>query len=128
MLWHWKDPHLQTQQQVQENADKNFSFLSVWRPDSGKFIRLGDESMHQTTFPADSKIAIGADLREYELMSNLDGRRFEDVYTVDPATGERKLALHKARYFRGTSPNGDRLLYYNDGAYYTYETATGKTV
>jgi hypothetical protein len=128
VLWHWKDARLQTQQQVQENADKNFSFLSIWRTDSNKFIRLADESVRQMTFAADSKIAIGADLREYELMTNLDGRNFEDLYTVDPATGERKLALRKARYYRGTSPNGDRLLYYNDGAYYTYETATGKTV
>jgi dipeptidyl aminopeptidase/acylaminoacyl peptidase len=128
VLWHWKDPRLQSQQQVQENADKNFSFLSIWRADSGKFIRLADESVRQMTFATDSKVAVGADLRDYELMSNLDGRRFEDVYTVDPATGERKLALRKARYYRGASLSGDRLLYYNDGAYYTYETATGKTV
>jgi dipeptidyl aminopeptidase/acylaminoacyl peptidase len=128
VLWHWKDPRLQTQQQVQQNADQNFSYLSAWRADSGKFIRLADESVRQMTYAADSKIAIGADLREYELMANLDGRRFEDVYTIDPATGERKLALRKARYYRGTSPSGDRLLYYNDGAYFTFETATGKIV
>jgi dipeptidyl aminopeptidase/acylaminoacyl peptidase len=128
VLWHWKDSRLQTQQQVQENTDKNFSFLSVWRVDSNKFIRLADDSVRQMAYAADSKTAIGTDLREYELMTNLDGRSFEDVYTVDPTTGERKLALRKARYYRGTSPSGDRLLYYNDGAYYTYETATGKSV
>jgi dipeptidyl aminopeptidase/acylaminoacyl peptidase len=127
VLWHWKDPRLQTQQQVQENADKNFSYLSVWRPD-GKFLRLADESVRQVTLPAESKVALGYDVREYELMGNLDGRRFEDVYVIDPATGEHKLALRKARWFRGASPDGGRLLYFDDGAYYTYDTASGKTV
>jgi dipeptidyl aminopeptidase/acylaminoacyl peptidase len=128
VLWHWKDSRLQTQQAVQETIDKNFSYLSVWRPGDGKFVRLADDSVKAVTFPADSKVALGTDVREYELMGNLDGRRFEDVYVVDPATGERKLALRKARYFRGASPDGSQLLFYDDGAYYTYNTATGKQV
>src|SRR5262249_18123265 len=93
VLWHWKDPRLQSHQQVQENMDKNFSFLSVWRADSGKFVRLADESVRQVGLAADSKVALGTDVREYELMGSLDGRRFEDLYVIDPATGERKLAL-----------------------------------
>jgi dipeptidyl aminopeptidase/acylaminoacyl peptidase len=126
VLWHWKDPRLQSQQQVQENTDKNFSFLSVWRADSGKFVRLADSSVRTVMLPPDSKVATGTDVREYELMGSLDGRRFEDLYVVDPVTGERTLALRKARYVRGASPEGDRLLYYSDGAYYTYETGSGK--
>ncbi len=39
---------------------------------------------------------MGMDIREYELIGNLDGRHFQDVYVVNPATGERKLALRKA--------------------------------
>ena len=34
--------------------------------------------------------AIGFDDREYELMGNLDGRRFQDVYVIDMKTGQRK--------------------------------------
>ena len=59
-------------------------------------------------------------------MGNLDGRRFEDVIVIDPATGERKLALRKARWFRGASPDGSRLLFYDDGAWFTYDTVSGK--
>jgi dipeptidyl aminopeptidase/acylaminoacyl peptidase len=128
VLWHWKEPRLQTQQAVQESIDKNFSYLSVWRPGDGKFLRLADESVRAVNFPAESKVALGTDVREYELMTNLDGRRFEDIYVVDPVTGERKLALRKARWFRGASPDGSRLLFYDDGAWYTYDTATGKQV
>lgn len=32
VLWHYKDPRLQSQQEVQENADKNFSFLASYSP------------------------------------------------------------------------------------------------
>ncbi|MGD0777640.1 MAG: prolyl oligopeptidase family serine peptidase [Candidatus Solibacter sp.] len=126
VLWHWKDPRLQSQQAVQETQDKNFSYLSIWRPGDGKFLRLADDSIRTVNLPAESKVALGTDVREYELMGNLDGRRYEDVYVVDPATGERKLALRKARWFRGASPDGGQLLFYDDGAYYTYDTATGK--
>ena len=126
VLWHWKDPRLQSQQAVQETQDKNFSYLAVWRPGDGKFLRLADDSVRTVTFPAESKVALGTDVREYELMGNLDGRRFEDVYLLDPATGERKLALRKARWFRGASPDGGQLLFYDEGSYYTYDTATGK--
>ena len=126
VLWHWKDSRLQTQQAVQENQDKNFSYLSVWRPAESKFVRLATESVKTVNFPADSKVALGTDMREYELMGNLDGRRFEDVYVIDAVTGERKLAIRKARWFRGASPDGTQLLFYDDGAYFVYDTATGK--
>src|ERR1019366_1878413 len=43
VLWHWKDPRLQSQQAVQETQDKNFSYLAVWRPGDGKFLRLADD-------------------------------------------------------------------------------------
>ena len=128
VLWHWKDSRLQSQQAVQETIDKNFSYLSVWRPGDGKFVRLADDSVKTVTFPVDSKVALGTDVREYELMGNLNGQRFEDVYVVDPLTGERKLALRKARYFRGASPDGANLLFYDDGVYSTYNTVTGKAV
>ena len=128
VLWHWKDSRLQTQQAVQETQDKNFSYLSVWRPTESKFVRLADSSVKGVTFPADAKVALGTDVREYELMGNLDGRRYEDVYVIDAATGERKLALRKARWFRGASPDGTQLLFYDDGAYFVYDSATGKQV
>ncbi len=127
VIWHWKDSRLQSMQQVQENADKNFSFLSEWRPAEQKFIRLADDSLRQVNLGPEQKYAVGLDVREYELMANLDGKRYQDVYTVDPATGERKLALRKARYFLGASPDGTQLLHYSDGVFYSYDVPSGKS-
>ncbi|SPE22563.1 Peptidase S9, prolyl oligopeptidase active site domain protein (fragment) [Candidatus Sulfopaludibacter sp. SbA3] len=71
---------------------------------------------------------MGVDIREYELTSNLDGRRFQDVYVVNPATGERKLALRKAAHVMGASPDGTKFLYYDDGVFYAYDMESGKSI
>jgi hypothetical protein len=37
VIWHYKDSRMQPMQQVQENADKNFSFLCAYRPAEKSF-------------------------------------------------------------------------------------------
>jgi len=127
VIWHWKDKRLQPQQQVQENQDRNFSYLCVYRPAEQKFLRLADEDVRQVAATADYKYAVGTDIRNYELEGSLDGRRYEDVYAVNLATGERKIALKKARYVFGTSPDGTHILYYDDGTFYTFDLGTGQS-
>ena len=127
VIWHYQDPRLVSMQQVQQNADKNFSFVSVWNPTTGSFSRLADPALKQVRVTPDSKFGIGTDVREYELMSNLDGRRYSDIYKVDLKTGERKLALHKVRWEFGASPDATHLLYYDDGNFFTWDLATGES-
>ncbi|HWC99744.1 MAG TPA: prolyl oligopeptidase family serine peptidase [Candidatus Sulfopaludibacter sp.] len=127
VLWHYKDPRLQSQQQVQENADKNFSFLAAYFPEQKKFVRLADESMRQVNIAPEQTFAMGIDIRAYELEGSLDGQRFQDVYVVNPATGERKLALRKAQHVMGESPDGTKFLYYQDGVFFAYDMAKDKS-
>ncbi len=125
-IWHWKDDRLQPMQQVQENADKNFNFVGVYAVADKKFIRLADSTMRQVALLPDYRYAVGTDVREYELTGNLDGKRYSDVYRVDPRTGERTLALRKARWYRSPSPDGRKFLFYNDGAFLAYDMESGK--
>jgi hypothetical protein len=127
VLWHWKDSRLQSQQQVQENADRNFSYLSMYYVGPQKFVRLADDEMRNVSLAPKHKFAIGTDDREYELMGNLDGRRYRDVYVVNPSTGERKLALKRARWYNGPSPDGASFLYFEDGNFFVYDMASGKS-
>jgi dienelactone hydrolase len=127
VIWHYKDSRMQPMQQVQENADKNFSFLCAFRPAEQKFLRLADDDVRVVTATPDSKYAFGIDIRNYELDSHLSGQSFEDVYSIDLKTGSRKLAVNKSRYVMGASPDGSHFLYYKDGAYFTYEASTGQT-
>jgi dipeptidyl aminopeptidase/acylaminoacyl peptidase len=128
VIWHYKDPRLPSMQQVQESQDKRFSFLCLYRPSDRKFLRLGDPDLKQVTLAPEQKIAMGVDIRQYELEGNLDGQRYQDVYSIDPATGARKLALRKARWSMGASPDGRRILYFDNGAFFDYDTDSGKSV
>ena len=92
-----------------------------------KFVRLADEDLPTVDLAPKQKFAIGRDDDEYELMANLDGRRFQDIYVVDLATGKRTLAVKSARWYNGPSPDGKSFLYYEDGHYHVYEMETGQT-
>ncbi len=126
VLWHWLDKRLQSQQQVQEASDKRFSYLSVYRVKASKFVRLADDEVREVSANAYAKWAVGIDNREYERMGGMDGRSYRDVYAIDLETGARKLVLKKARYFFGPSPDASRLLYYDDGAFFVFDCASGQ--
>jgi dipeptidyl aminopeptidase/acylaminoacyl peptidase len=127
VVWHHKDPRLQSQQQVQEQADKNFSYLSVYRVKENRFIRLADDSVRSVMPSPKGAFALGYDVREYERMSNLDGRRYQDVYVIDMKTGDRKLALRKARNPGQVSIDGTKFYYFEDGHYFVYDMASGES-
>src|SRR5262245_9513985 len=127
VLWHYRDPRLQTQQEVQEARDRAFNYVAEYRVAPKKFIRLADDEMRNVTVNLkESRWAYGTDDREYELMGALDGRRYEDLYAIDLETGARKLAVKHLRYFSGGSPDGTKLLYYMDGDYHVYSLANGQ--
>lgn len=127
VLWHWKDKRLQSQQQVQEGADKNYSYLAIYRPAEKKFIRLADDLTRQVTPAAEQKYAIGRSDDQYELMSHLDGRAYADISVINLQTGERKRALTKSRWTMGSSPTGTHFVYYDDGQYYAYDMVAGQS-
>ena len=128
VIWHWKDSRMQSQQQVQERRDKNFSFLCLYLVKDNRLVRLADQDL-RTVYPAPKhRWAIGQDNSPYELMSNLDGRNYQDIYVIDMKTGERKMALEKCRWFFGPSPTGTHFLYYEDGHFMVYDMASGTSV
>jgi dipeptidyl aminopeptidase/acylaminoacyl peptidase len=127
VIWHWSDHRLQSQQQVQANTDRNYSYLSLVRAKGLKFFRLADDAMRQVAAAPKGRWAIGMDERTYELDGTLDGRRYQDVYVIDLTTGTRRLAVKKNRWYFGPSPDGSHFLYYDDGHFYTQEMAGRKT-
>ena len=126
VIWHWKDPRLQAMQQVQADRDRNFSYLSVYWVGANQFVRLADDAVDNVTPANRGAWATGRDNTEYELMGNLDGRQYQDVYAVDMRTGDREMILERSRWSNDISPDGAHFLYYQDGHYHTYEFATGQ--
>ena len=126
VIWHWKDPRLQAMQQVQAGRDRNFNFLSVYWVGPKTFVRLADDAVDNVSPGNKGPWAIGRDDTQYELMGNLDGRRYQDIYAIDMRTGDRDMILERSRNSNDISPDGEHFLYYEDGQYHTYEFATGQ--
>jgi dipeptidyl aminopeptidase/acylaminoacyl peptidase len=127
LVWHWQDKRIQPMQQVQEKRDREYSYLSLYWVAEKKFVRLADDHIRDVELAPKDKFAIGRSKEAYELDSNLNGQRYEDVYVIDPKTGARKLALQKNRWFYGPSPAGTHFLYYADGNFFAYEMAAGQS-
>lgn len=127
VLWHWKDGRLQAQQQVEESRDKNFSYLSSYLVADKKFVRLAEPGTRNVIAAPKQKFGVGFDATPYELIGNLDGRRYQDIYVVDLKTGAKTLAVKKSRWNYPASPDGTHFLYYDDGHFFTYDMTSGKS-
>ena len=127
IIWHAKDPRLQSQQIVQESADKSYTYLSEFRLADNKFYQLATEEVRSVAIAPKERFAIGRDMRDYEQAASYNGRTYADIYTFDLLTGARKLALKKsASPLALPSPDGKQMLYWGeDGHYYVIDLATG---
>ncbi len=128
VIWHWFDKRMQSQQEVEKPRDEKFSYLALYRVEEKQFVRLADEELREVTLGPNDGFAIGVDHRAYQRAGSLDGRRYQDVYAVDPANGKRTLAAEKVRWLYDENPPGNRLLYYLDGHFFSYDIAKGNSV
>jgi len=126
VLWHAKDPRLQSQQIVQEQQDKQYSYLSEFRFADRKFVRLSDDALRTVQLMPKELYALGTDSREYDQPASYNGRSYRDVYAVDLKTGARKLIVKQHHSLTIPSPDGKQLLVWGkDGNYHVIDVATG---
>ncbi len=136
IIWHGNDSRLQSQQQVEESRDKAFNYLAAFRVGEQKLVRLGNDSLRDVSLTARDRSAYAYDVRAYERSGNIDGRRYRDVYAIDPRTGAARLLAKKllgVGFFGGgmvSAPDGNRVLYWSDGNYHVYDlaAATSKNI
>ncbi len=125
VVWHYKDPRLQTQQQVQANSDRNFNYVTMFRPGENKMIRIADEEVPDIQISGRGRWAIGTSDLAYELMGNLNGQRFRDIYAIDTTTGRKTVIKKNLRWANSASPDTTKYLYYENKHYFVFDTATG---
>lgn len=124
VIWHGKEPRLQSQQQVQETQDRNFSYLAAYRLRENRFLPLATDSLRDVSIAPGDRWAIGGDTRPYLLETNLEGVGRRDVWAIDLRTGDRHQVLEAQEYLVTGAPDGSRWLYYRDGNYHSYDPAT----
>ena len=138
ILWHWKDPRPQPEQQVQEQQDRAFNYLAAYGVADAKVTRLADEAVRTVALGPKSTWAIGFDVTPYERDAGIKGFTFHDLYAVNVRTGERKLIQKKVPGGGGGgrgggggvanfSPDNSHYLYYDTGDYKLYDFTSGTT-
>jgi dipeptidyl aminopeptidase/acylaminoacyl peptidase len=126
-VWHSKDERIIPMQRVQKTRDLEKSYASVWRVDSGAWLRVGTDRDESVQVLDSGAFAIETDRKPYLFENEFDRAR-QDIYVVDLATGTRTKAVDGVWYFFGGSPDGNFLLYLKGDQYWTYSLRSGKTV
>ncbi len=125
IVWHWKEPRLQSQQIVQEQGDRAFSYLTAYWTGPDRVVALADTAVRQVTMTPHDRWALGVDTRADERRGNLEGLPRVDVAVIDPRTGERRTALKALRQGPTVpSPDGRRLLFFSEGNFHALDLAT----
>ena len=129
ILWHWKDPRLQSAQQVQETQDKSFSYLAAWHLSTATVVKLTDDAVRTATVGFGDRWALGADFTPYERQASVDGRTLRDLYAIDALSGTRDVIAKALQNPGGNftsllSPDGARATWYDDGHWNVYDFAS----
>ncbi len=127
-LWSWDDPYPQPQQEQMRERVENETWESVYHVDSGRFVKLADEAVPNVRLADDGSIAYAQTSVPYTKRVSYYGG-FNDVYVIDPMSGERTLVVEEI--FRGAtmSPGGRYITWFGmqDYDWHLYDVAEGTT-
>jgi dipeptidyl aminopeptidase/acylaminoacyl peptidase len=131
-IWGWKDPLIQPQQLSRVNEDLKRTYLSVYLVDKKKIIQLADSSIPfvKPMLQGNGNVALAYSNVPYLPMLVYETPAYNDVYTLDLLTGNRKLILKKTKASFDLSPTGKFLAWFNnnDSSWYATSTVDGKVV
>ncbi|HEV8358420.1 MAG TPA: prolyl oligopeptidase family serine peptidase [Gemmatimonadales bacterium] len=126
-LWHWKDPTLQPAQRLSAVRDRNRWFRAIYFPATKKYAQLANDSIPTVDVSDDGRVAAASSRERYRIEA-MWGDGGSDVYVIDPATSQAKLIREKISGQADLSPDGKYLAFYDNGHWYSYTTATGRTL
>jgi dipeptidyl aminopeptidase/acylaminoacyl peptidase len=120
-IWRTDDERIQSQQMIQAEAERNFTFRQAFDVSDSRYITLTDSSMRAIEISLDGKWGVGRDARAY--VSDYK-RPAADFYRVNTATGERTLMMKgqlTGQFALGISPDGENYLYWKDNRFQAYD-------
>ena len=131
VIWNWQDRRLQSNQQVTERMDKNFSFVAVFNVLSNKYFALNDSGMLSVRIMPKELYALGFSDSAYLLNRSLDGQNYTDLYIIDMKSGIRSsfrqnFYLPSYSSMPNPSPDGKKFVFGNKGDFYIYDIFSKK--
>lgn len=126
-LWHWQDGSIQTQQRLSAGRDRNRTHLAVYQLSTGKWVKLGDDSLSQIVLSDDGKRALAQNTLEYAI-PQFWGEGASDVYLLDAVSGARTPVITRLRRGAQFSTGNNYITWFDENDWYAYNVATGKVV
>jgi dipeptidyl aminopeptidase/acylaminoacyl peptidase len=122
-IWHVNDVRAIPQQRSSEQRDLRATILAAWHAD-GRVVPLGTNTLETATVLNGDRILTETDRASYAWGQKF-GRRDEDLYTVDIATGTRKKLLVKVRHRFGADPTGSREAWFDGQDWWVVDVSGG---
>ena len=124
-LWHWQDTKIMPQQKVDAARDRNRSQLAIFQMATGKWVRLGSDSLQQLSVSDNGRHALASNSVEYAVQQ-MWGEGGSDAYLIDAATGARTSIAKKLRFGAQLSPAGGYVTWFENGQWMAFNAVTGK--
>lgn len=124
-IWHAKDVQVIPQQRSSEQADLRATRVAAWRIGSASVMPIAANHSESTTILEGDRFAVETDRKPYA-WGQMFGRRFQDIWLVNLANGQRSKAVEKVRFFYSNDPSGRRVAWFDGRDYWAQELASGK--
>jgi len=128
-IWNYKDDELQPKQLKDLDKDLKKSFLAIWKVGGNSILPLGDEKFPEIAITKEGDGAVFYTTTDSgkRVARQWQGFSLQDVYAVNPNTGEKKLIVKDMRGELYPSYTGKYLLLYDvrQKGYSVYNGVTG---
>ncbi len=109
-VWHGSDDRLQSVQMRQAQADRRFTYTSIYDPAKRRLVRLATEDMPRVDVEGKGRWAVGRRDAPYRDDIDVEGGR-ADWVRLDPATGDERVIVEGVRRPMGASPDAKYFVY-----------------
>jgi dipeptidyl aminopeptidase/acylaminoacyl peptidase len=124
-VWNAKDVEIIPEQKVFSGRDRTENYLSAWHLDDNRFVQLANELTETASLVDGEKFAIGMDRTPYE-RERMFGPRYNDIYRIDVASGDREMLHEGVEFNYGASQSGRYYLYFEDDHFWTVDLESGE--
>lgn len=123
-IWHTNDIRAIPEQRSSEQRDLRATMLAAWRVADNTVVQLGSDPMESMIVLEGDRYATEVDRKPYPFGQKF-GRRDQDVWAVDIATGQRRSLLAKVRYVFNGDPTGKHVVWFDSKDYWAVDVASG---
>ncbi|TMI61591.1 MAG: S9 family peptidase [Bacteroidetes bacterium] len=131
-IWNYKDDYLQTVQLNRLQIDSRQSFLTVYHFENGTLKQLASKELPNViqTNEGDGETFVGVTDFGRRIEGQWTGNTVDDIYAINPVTGEKKLVKEKLKGQVYPSSTGKYIMWYDRPAksYFVWDGITTKNI